>query len=290
MNTEIHKIKNDLAEVEIYGSAMKSLKIFKDSREYNVLGFDEQKHAFSFIMAPWVNRIKDGKFSCAKGDFDLSSSNPFGIPHPIHGTVLTANWKVIHKSSHSISISTDLRSPWPYSGSVLSKVSLNDNSIKQELIIKNEDEHIMPFSMGWHPWFNRKIGSAELSLIFNGNYLWKANGQIPNSEKIRPPLLDQAVRGFSPKPGTLDDCYRITDNSSVSLCWPELTLEMNSSRECGHLVVYTPPEPLADLICVEPQTSTVNCFQLHEKSVSDTGILFVEPDHDYSIFTEWVWI
>ena len=53
--------------------------------------------------------------------------------------------------------------------------------------------------------------------------------------------------------------------------------------------MYTPPEPNSNLICVEPQSATINSFQLEQESISDTGILYVEPKKEYSISTEWSW-
>ena len=91
------------------------------------------------------------------------------------------------------------------------------------------------------------------------------------------------------RPGTLDECYRINEKSLVYLVWPELTLKINSTNECGHLIVYTPSGPNSDLVCVEPQTATINPFQLNEKNVTDTGVLYVNPGESYKIFTEWSW-
>ena len=97
------------------------------------------------------------------------------------------------------------------------------------------------------------------------------------------------AKGFTPKPGTLDDCYRINHNSDVCLVWPELTLKINSSNECGHLMVYTPSSPNSDLLCVEPQTATINPFQLDQEQIDDTGVLYVNPGESYKNFTEWSW-
>ena len=37
----------------------------------------------------------------------------------------------------------------------------------------------MPFSMGWHPWFNRSLGSNDLSVEFNSKFKWKIENEIP---------------------------------------------------------------------------------------------------------------
>jgi hypothetical protein len=54
-------------------------------------------------------------------------------------------------------------------------------------------------------------------------------------------------------------------------------------------MVYTPSGPLSNLLCVEPQTATINCFQLNDDAIEDTGILFLSPNNKHTIFTEWSW-
>ena len=42
-------------------------------------------------------------------------------------------------------------------------------------------------------------------------------------------------------------------------------------------------------IFVEPQTSTINSFQLEEEGYDDNGTLFLSPKERKTIFTEWEW-
>ena len=283
-------IKNNYSEVEILGCFLKSFKVNSGSNKYELLGYDEKNHAMSFIMAPWANRIKDGKLECSKGVFDLLASNPFEIQHAIHGTAIFSDWDLDESSESSVLISTKLSEPWPYKGKVELKIYLDGPSLRQELLITNFDSEIMPFSMGWHPWFNKYLGLEEVEIIFDAEYKWETTSDsIPTSKKIVTDEIVDAQNGFSPKPGTLNECYRLKDKTSAYLKWPELTLKIQSSDECGHLMVYTPDKPLSNLICVEPQTATINPFQLYDDSVDDTGVLFVEPGKNYLISTNWSW-
>jgi len=286
---EIHKIKNEDCEIEVYRGSIKSIKILIGSNKYEILGYDAKNRVSSFIMAPWANRINEGKFKCAKGNFDLLEKNPFDFKHAIHGTAMFSEWTLNKASENYISISTNLNKPWPYKGNVTFAISLNDQSIKQELSILNKDSDVMPFSMGWHPWFKRNLKDEGVKIKFDAKYKWETKNEIPTSSKLDSNEIKYFFKGYSPEPGTLDECYRIKEKSLVYLVWPELTLKINSSNECGHLMVYTPSGPNSDLVCVEPQTATINPFQLNEKNVTDTGVLYVNPGESYKIFTEWSW-
>ena len=285
-----YKLENEYCELEISNGIIISIKIKINSEKYEILGYDPKNYVSSFIMAPWANRIKDGKFNSNKGKYDFSTNNPFKIKHAIHGTVMFSEWKLENHSEKEILIKTNLSDPWPYKGSVKFKISLLGKKIKNELTITNEDTDIMPFSLGWHPWFKRKLKKEDLNIKFDAKYKWELVDSIPSSKKINSDEIPMFLEGFTPQPGTLDDCYRINKGSPVYLKWPEITLKINSSPECSHLMIYTPIDQNSGLICVEPQTATINAFQLFEDKVDDTGVLFVNSNESKNIFTEWSWV
>ena len=288
---KMYKLKNDYCEIVTNGPSLISFKVNKNGNDYEILGYNLENFVSSFIMAPWVNRIREGIFNSKKGSANLLNSHPLSsqFKHAIHGTVLFSKWELINDDKDSLELKTNLSGPWPFKGNVKSKISIGKNYINQKLVIFNDDNEIMPFSMGWHPWFKRTLSSGHLEIKFDSQYKWEILDELPTSKKIKSVEIEKFKNGYSPAPETLDDCYRINDGSNVLLKWPELILNIKSSNECGHLVVYTPPEPNSNLICVEPQSATINSFQLEQESISDTGILYVEPKKEYSISTEWSW-
>ena len=108
-------------------------------------------------------------------------------------------------------------------GNLKSKISIGEKYITQKLTIFNDDNEIMPFSMGWHPWFKRTLSSGEIEIKFDSQYKWEISDELPTSKKIKSSEIDKFKNGYSPAPETLDDCYRIKDGSNVLLKWPELT-------------------------------------------------------------------
>ncbi len=85
--------------------------------------------------------------------------------------------------------------------------------------------------------------------------------------------------------GEVDDCYMLGSNRRVKITWPEATLRMRSSPEIGHVMVYSPK----DSICVEPQTTAVNAFQLEAKGIAGNGTRFVSPGNPLVVTTTWSW-
>jgi aldose 1-epimerase len=67
--------------------------------------------------------------------------------------------------------------------------------------------------------------------------------------------------------------------------WPELSLRITGSPEIGHVMLYSPEHA----ICVEPQTTTVNAFQLAAAGVKGTGTRTVKPGKPLVATTTWSW-
>tara|TARA_B100000941_G_scaffold286313_1_gene259642 strand:- start:1655 stop:2530 length:876 start_codon:yes stop_codon:yes gene_type:complete len=289
---ETLKIKNKNCEVEVLNNNLKSLNVTKNDIEYKLIAFDPNNYVISFIMAPWVNRIEDGKFECEKGVFNLLDNHPLGrnFNHAIHGTMLFAEWDLINHEENYIELSSSVLKPWPFKSQIKSRFKLLENKLRQELTIINHDNYVMPYSLGWHPWFNRSLGSEDLVIKFDSDFKWEIKNEIPTSKKIISDEISKFKKGYAPGIDTLDDCYKLKSNSKVILKWPEINLNINSSKECRHLTVYTPPPGINEnYICVEPQTSTINSFQLENKKIEENGTLFLIPSESKTIFTEWEW-
>ena len=178
---EVLKINNKNSEVEVLNNNLKSLTITKNENQYNLIAFDPGNYVSSFIMDPWVNRIKNGKFKCEKGELLQDHPLARNYKHAIHGTMVFAKWNIINNKQNFIELSSKILKPWPFDGEINSKFTLFKNKLLQELTIINNDKSVMPFSMGWHPWFNRSLGSNDLSVEFDSKFKWKIENEIPTS-------------------------------------------------------------------------------------------------------------
>ena len=117
-------------------------------------------------------------------------------------------------------------------------------------------EEPMPASIGWHPWFRRRllaVGDAtgegasapvELDLDAAAVYERDADG-ITTRRKVSPP------------PGPWDECFTDLRHPPV-LRWPDV-LELTLKSDARDWVVYTEPE---NAICVEPQTAPPGALEV----------------------------
>jgi aldose 1-epimerase len=194
----------------------------------------------SFPMVPFAGRVRDGILTFEGVDHRL----PLGLPpHAIHGTVLGRRWTLIGEAT----IGTDLGPDWPFRGRAVQRFGLGEDRLTCRLELHADEP--MPASIGWHPYFLRRIdgvaGDLELDLDAGAMLVRDADGIATDAT-------------VEPGPGPWDDCF-VDLHAPPVLRWPGF-LEMTIEADCPAWVVYTVPE---DAICVEPQTAPPNAVNAH---------------------------
>lgn len=187
----------------------------------------------SFPMVPFAGRIRDGVLKFAGETYRLPSTTL--PPHAIHGTGLDRRWEIVGEGE----IATDLGPDWPFAGRAIQRFELAADHLTCRLELFADEP--MPASIGWHPWFARRLDGVaealELDLDAGAMYERDADG-IATTRRIPPP------------PGPWDDCFTDLRRPPV-LRWPGF-LELTIESDCPDWVVYTIPD---DALCVEPQTA-----------------------------------
>ena len=241
-------------------------------RELLVTGRTDPMGWGCYPMVPFAGRVRNGRFSFDGRDYQL----PLGLPpHAIHGVVYDRPWQV----DDATTLSVALGPPWPFAGRVIQRVSLEPGRLVLTLELHAAER--MPASLGWHPWFRRRLNldtgtdsavaegagavsaEAELDLDAGSMYLRDADG-IPTGTLVPVP------------PGPWDDC--MTDLRAAPVVrWPG-SLELELRADVSEWVVYT---ELPHAICVEPQTGPPDALNLRP--------VVVEPGQPLSARMEWRW-
>jgi aldose 1-epimerase len=237
-------------------------------------------------MAPWPNRIRDGRLVAPDGEHPLPLNS--GV-HAIHGLVRDREWKVVERAPGRVTLRIELQWPWPYRGAVISTTEVSGPAIQQTLAIEAAPgEREFPAGFGWHPWFKRSLNGGEVSLQADAEAAWVLDPTVtPTGEVERPPIVGRLHRGSRLAAGSLDGCFRMERSRRAVLSWHGVTLTITSSPNVSHLMVYTPKDGTA--LCVEPQTCTVNAFQLAARGISGTGTATVAPGRPLIGWTRWSW-
>jgi aldose 1-epimerase len=221
----------------------------------------------SYTLAPWSNRIPNGKFIFAGQEYQLRI-NIQKEQTARHGDVQDRPWDVVQ---HGSSLICDYNSPpdvnFPFPFAMQVKHTLEGKLYKLEMHIKNTGDHAMPVGFGIHPYFLRRGQNPSLRFAATGVYLTDSSNVPTQASAPIPDWLGFA----SPKAlesRQIDHVFNGWDGKA-ELAWQDCTLHIQASDVFGHFVVYTGAPD--DTIALEPITHATNAFNLAEAGVEGVG-------------------
>jgi len=199
-----------------------------------------------YPMAPWVGRLRHGKFNFNNKNYQF----PCNLDqHAIHGTCFAKAWYLCEANLHNnsdntLNLYTELGETWPFAGTAHQTITLKENSLELSLSVHSEID-TFPANIGWHPWFKRQLNQGkpvQLTFVAQKQYACDAE-QIPTGQHINP----------TPEPW--DECFTDCQDPPV-LRW-ENALELSIQSSCDHWIVYTEPK---HALCVEPVSAAPNAL------------------------------
>lgn len=235
----------------------------------------------SFPMAPWPNRVADGRFRWLGHDYELPRD---GRPHATHGRVLGRRWEVVAATPASCELVVAFDAGWPWRGHARQRFELSPTTLRMELEVWADDEPF-PAGCGWHPWFRHGVaGARDVRLLVPARDRYVMRDQIPTGERAEP-SGDSDLRG-GPLMGSrrLDDCYSGLDGA-IGIDWGPLRLKVTVESREPHVMVHTPPEAF----CIEPQTCAPDAFNLADRGVPGTGVEVATSAAPVRITSRWSW-
>jgi aldose 1-epimerase len=236
-------------------------------------------------MAPWVNRIRDGRLVTPDGIHALPMNQP---PHAIHGLERDRAWTVKSVTDSSLELEIKLAQPWPYAGHIEYSLGLDGRSLVQTMRLIADENESRPFpgSVGWHPWFNITLGSDPVIATADVSAQWELRDMGTASGKLEVTgITERLQKGTQFRVREVDGCFLMNKGGGAVLKWPELTMKMTGSETITHFMFFSPEHAL----CVEPQTCTVDAAQLADRGHPDTGHVLVDRDNPLIATTTWSW-
>ena len=218
-------------------------------------------HFGSFVMAPWVGRLRNAQLNWEGNSYPFVANNG---PNALHGLVTEKPWQVTGEGEMSI----ELGAPWPWPCRVVQRTTLSPG--RAIFVIEVHARERMPVAIGWHPWFKRRLdgtpASAELQLDVQPGIMW-ANDESGLPSGVMAP----------PAPRPWDYCFRDLLADPV-VRWPG-ELELTVSSDCQDWVIYDREDAG---VCVEPWTAPPNSINMPNPQI-------IGPDAPLTATMTWTW-
>jgi aldose 1-epimerase len=210
----------------------------------------------SFPLLPWSNRIREGVLEWGGERFQLVRNGADGSA--IHGAVRQLPWHVASHTENAIDLrfssSEAVGVNWPWRFCAQQILTLVKDGLVVMMSVTNEDEVPFPAGLGQHPYFQRRLGSADAV------------------------LTTDADAGYELEAG-----MALADLGGTPASWryPDLGVEVSLIVDAsyGHLVLYEPVG--SEHFAVEPVTHVNDAFTLLARGVPGTGLVVVEPGETF---------
>lgn len=231
----------------------------------------------NFPLVPFVNRIRDGRFSFRGREISLSLNLP-GDASPLHGQGWTSPWQVVRLEAREAElVFQHSAGEWPWAYEARQIFTLDDGGLTMALHCTNRSDEPMPCGLGHHPYFPC---TAETRLDTEVESVWTIDDKVLPVEKVwaegRYDLKDRLVcgqnldHGFGGWGGTA----RISD--------PALPFRIEiRSNDAKFFQVYSPAE--GGIFVAEPVTHANAALNEPEGLWPELGIEMLDPGESMSL-------
>lgn len=221
------------------------------------LGASDPFETAAFALAPFANRIADGRFRVGDREVRIPRNAP-NQAHPLHGHAWRNPWRVESATRDSATLTFEHSADsWPWHYSVTQTLTLRGDSLEVALSLENRDATPMPAGLGWHPYFHKGPG-AELKTHLEG--VWLTDEEYLPVRLAHGTRFGQWGRGDEvARPELVDNCHTGWPGvAEILLPAERLRLALTANRALHWLHIYSPPDQ--DFFCIEPVSHMPNAI------------------------------
>jgi aldose 1-epimerase len=237
---------------------------------------DPGSRGSSWLMLPYSNRIRDGRFVFEGREHQLASAKN----HAIHGDVRTRPWKVVEQTPSTLVLAfdsaevPDFNWPWPVHATV--GITLRGDQVEQTVRLENRGETTMPAGFGWHPYYRRWLtrDGEPVLLRFTAPRIHPdtdADGLPDGPPEPVPAALDFSTpRELGSE--RIDACFAGFDGQAT-IQWPEsgVALTYACSPNVTHLICFGPDD--RPVLAIEPATNANDGVNRLAAGEADSGVI-----------------
>lgn len=243
------------------------------------------------LLAPWPNRIVDGRYSFDGQSHQLPLNEP-ERGHALHGLTLWDRFALAESSAARLTLSTELvpRTGYPFSLAISATYSLDDDGLTTSVAVRNTGSRPAPWGTAAHPYL--KAGTTrvdECELTVPADALLEVVGErmLPGLVRPVPDELDFRV-GRRIGDTFVDHAYTGLRADADGLVRVLLRADSGRSVECAWnphdlpwVQVHTgdTPEPENNRtgLAVEPMTCAPDAFN------SGAGLVVLPPRGEHTV-------
>ncbi len=120
------------------------------------------------VMAPWSNRLRDGKYSFGGHEYDFEGKT-VGGPLALHGLVADQPFELVESGEDFLRAKVQVPKidayPFEVEVEVTYRICADPHRLSLDVVAKNNGEGDAPITLGWHPYLVCQGGSTVTAKI-----------------------------------------------------------------------------------------------------------------------------
>jgi aldose 1-epimerase len=202
-------------------------------------------------LAPYCNRIRDGRFAFAGREVALPA-NFAPERHSIHGLSWQHPWRVESQAANKCVLADEYDGAdawlWPYRAE--QRVRLGDKGCAVTLVLTNRGDTPMPAGIGLHPYFRRREGAC---VSFAADHVLLSDPEcLPTGVTAPADHFADFRHGAALPAETVDHCFAgWREEATIEDDLGKIALEASGTP---NLHLYAPADGSA--LCLEPVSHT----------------------------------
>jgi aldose 1-epimerase len=245
-----------IAEFGVFGGQISHLVLGGVEVIPKFAGENARAQVFGYTMAPWPNRLEDGKYRMAGIDFQapkLDSQN-----NANHGLLLDEKMEIVSHASDSLKLSHSFGQDahYPFAIELELEFTLEENALLTRATATNNSIHAAPFAIGFHPYF---LMGNEFTVSAGFTH------QIATDDRMLPVSTKEVSRldlnQDSLELATLDDCY--FGSNEVMVTNSAGSFEIRGLENINYFMLYRPSARVfaqGSALAIEPMSHPANVF------------------------------
>ena len=149
------------AQIASIGATLRALR--HDGRDLIVpFGADEVRPAYrGALLAPWPNRVVDGRYAFGGADFELALTEP-QRGHALHGLIAWLEFAPVARTDDTLTLAAEIvpQTGYPWRLAIQTTFALGADGLTQSVRATNIGADAAPFGTGPHPYL--VAGAAPL--------------------------------------------------------------------------------------------------------------------------------
>lgn len=196
-----------------------------DGRDvFTPFGADEvAPAAHGAVLAPWPNRLRDGRYRLGETEYQLDISEP-PTNTAIHGLVMWQRWQALEVTASGVVLELRLAPSPGYPFELLLRLGyrLGSDGLHVDAAARNLGAEPAPYGIGFHPWLSPGTGNLD-----ECTFQLDAATRVRTDDRLLPVGTEPAsgrydLRAGQPVRGLdLDDAYLDVERTD-GLSWARL--------------------------------------------------------------------